>query len=81
MKANKTPMKSEVVGCLQKLKDGLAENIYGKEVKEDRKKGLCIQCRESALEKCYSEAGRREYCISGLCEGCWDNMMKGLEES
>jgi len=34
--------------------------------------GMCISCREPALPKCYSEAGRREYGISGLCEKCFD---------
>ena len=36
--------------------------------------GLCISCREPALPKCYSEAGRREYSISGMCEKCFDEM-------
>lgn len=34
--------------------------------------GLCINCHEPALKKCYSEAGRREYSISGMCEKCFD---------
>lgn len=34
--------------------------------------GLCISCHEPAIPKCYSEAGRREYSISGLCEKCFD---------
>jgi hypothetical protein len=36
--------------------------------------GLCIACHEPALPKCYSEAGRREYAISGMCEKCFDGM-------
>lgn len=34
--------------------------------------GLCISCHKPALPRCYSEAGRREYSISGLCEKCFD---------
>jgi len=36
---------------------------------------LCIQCKEPALPKCYSDAGRKEYRISGLCELCFDKIM------
>lgn len=35
--------------------------------------GLCIECHQPALPRCYSEAGRREYSISGLCERCFDS--------
>ena len=40
--------------------------------KEAWKTGVCVQCRQPALPKCYSEAGRREYRISGMCEECFD---------
>lgn len=36
--------------------------------------GLCIACGRPALERCYSEAGRREYYISGQCEPCFDSL-------
>jgi hypothetical protein len=35
-------------------------------------KGICIDCGQPALPNCYSEAGREEYMISGLCEKCFD---------
>ena len=41
---------------------------------EVHKKGICINCGEEALPKCYSEAGIREYSISGLCELCFDRI-------
>jgi len=46
----------------------------------------CIQCKEDALSKCYSDAGRREVYISGYCETCFDELFeevdfKGDEES
>jgi len=59
---------------LQEFKDQLAVELYGKTVREAQAEGLCIQCKEPALEKCYSAAGRREYRISGLCEKCFDSI-------
>lgn len=34
--------------------------------------GLCIVCGQPALPRCYSEAGRKEYGISKMCEPCFD---------
>ena len=45
-------------------------------VEEANKKGICLQCKEEAIPKCYSEAGKREFYISGLCELCFDNITK-----
>ncbi len=36
---------------------------------------LCIECKEPALEKCYSEDGRKEVRISGMCEKCFDELL------
>jgi hypothetical protein len=60
----------------QDFKDGLSRECYGETTAEAQEKGLCIQCKEPALSKCYSEAGRREYQISGLCEVCFDEITK-----
>ena len=35
---------------------------------------LCIQCKQPAIPRCHSEAGRREFAISGMCEVCFDAM-------
>ena len=59
---------------LKELTDNIAKDIYGTTPSEAKKTGLCIQCKEEALPKCYSEAGRREYQISGLCEKCFDEI-------
>jgi hypothetical protein len=37
-------------------------------------KGVCISCHQPPTF--YSDAGRREYNISALCEPCFDNMWK-----
>lgn len=62
---------------LQKFKDLLAKEIYKMTAGEAIEKGLCIQCRKEAIPKCYSDAGRREYKISGLCEQCFDEIVGG----
>lgn len=35
--------------------------------------GLCVECKQPGLAKCYSDAGRKEFTISGLCEKCFDD--------
>lgn len=43
--------------------------------------GCCINCREPFSEKnVYTEAGRRETAISGLCEKCFDDMFKEQDD-
>jgi len=41
---------------------------------------ICLNCGRPALEHCYSNAGRREVFISGICEECFDKMFKEEEE-
>ena len=36
--------------------------------------GICFQCELPAMPRCYSDAGRREFRISGLCEKCFDGL-------
>lgn len=64
---------------LQKFKDDLATELFGETKESAVAAGRCIDCKEEALPKCYSDAGRREYNISGLCEVCWDRIMGGGE--
>lgn len=59
---------------LTEFKDELAEQLYSMTKDQAVRKGICINCKEYALSKCYSAAGRREYYISGLCEECFDNI-------
>ena len=63
---------------LQKMKDKMATDLYGETAKDAQDKGLCIQCKEPAIPKCYSDAGRREFYISGMCEVCFDELCKGV---
>jgi len=64
------------MNALQQLKDNLATELYGQTTQSAQATGLCIQCHKPAMENCYSEAGRREYLISGLCEKCFDEIVK-----
>ena len=63
------------MNTLQDFKDGIAKSIFGTTVKETTEKGICINCNEWALNKCYSEAGKREFFISGMCEECFDKIV------
>ena len=56
--------------------NSLARDIFGMDKEEAKETGLCIDCKEPALEKCYSDAGRKEFGISGLCEVCFDKMFE-----
>lgn len=59
---------------LQQLKDELSVQCFSSTKAEATQQGLCIDCKEPALPKCYSAAGTREYYISGLCEVCFDKI-------
>lgn len=60
---------------LQDFKNNLSAATFGMSVEEGISKGICINCKEEALPKCHSDAGRREFKISGLCEVCWDEIV------
>jgi hypothetical protein len=53
--------------------DQMSMDIYGISRSEAWSKGICLECKELALPKCYSEAGVKEYKMSGLCEACFDS--------
>ena len=59
---------------LKDFQNNMAKNLYGKTKDEAVTSGLCIDCNEPALENCYSDAGRKEFRISGLCEKCYDKI-------
>ena len=52
----------------------LAENmeIFRRRIAEAQAQGVCIICEQPPTF--YSEAGKREYRISGTCEPCFDRM-------
>jgi len=62
---------------LQEFRNDLAASIYGMTKTEALDKGVCISCRKPPTFS--TEAGRREYPISGLCEPCFDAMFEEEE--
>ena len=64
---------------LNELMDLFSFSLYGISRSEAWKRGICLECKQPALPKCYSEAGKKEYEISGLCEECFD-LLKESEE-
>lgn len=64
---------------MQEFQDNLARGLYGITLTEALDKGICLQCREIALPRCYSQSGRKEYEISGLCERCFDSIVEDSE--
>lgn len=58
------------------FQDNLAKDLFNMTREEAIAKSICIDCKEEALPKCYSENGRKEYLISGLCELCYDKAIK-----
>jgi hypothetical protein len=65
---------------LQNFKDKLSMDLYRKTTKEAVDSGNCIQCGLPAMQRCYSDDGRREFHISGLCEVCFDEICLSVED-
>lgn len=59
---------------LKASSDRLNREAFGETIQEANDKGNCIVCKQPALPKCYSEVGRREFYISGICEKCFDEI-------
>lgn len=55
--------------------DRLAREIYGMTRAEALEKRVCLRCGESPTFT--TQAGRREYEISAVCEPCFDRMFGG----
>jgi len=73
-------MKSYKMSSLQKLKDDLAREVTGMTKAEAHEKQICIVCKKPISEHgpC-SDAGKREYQISGIYgDKCWDEFL-GVE--
>lgn len=59
---------------MNQMKDNLSKEIYGIPRSEAIEKGICLQCKEPALAKCYSPEGRKDFFITGMCEKCYDEL-------
>lgn len=79
-RATETEVGSEGCMNLEDFKQQLAIEAHGMTPQEAWAKGICIECKQPALAKCYSDAGHSEYRISALCEECFDAICQEMEE-
>jgi hypothetical protein len=61
---------------LQQFKDETSRRAYGMTAREAIEQKICISCKKPPTFT--SEAGFREYRITGLCEPCFDRITKDL---
>lgn len=57
---------------LQSFKDFVATQLHGMTKAEAHEKDICIDCKQPWQPKTHTDAGKREYRISGMCEECFD---------
>ena len=74
--------------ALDNFVNDIALKLYGMTIANARQRNICIDCKSPIRDErgedetgepgqIYSDAGWKEYRISGLCETCYDNMMGG----
>lgn len=56
------------------LTELLADTIYGMGKTQAIRMNVCIACKQTPTF--FSDAGEREYKITGICEKCFDEMFK-----
>jgi len=62
---------------MQEFLNSTSVATFGTSIEAALKQGICVQCKQEALARRKSEAGKTEYGISGLCEVCWDDIVGG----
>lgn len=66
---------------LQDFKDSLSKSAFGITKQQAIRQGICISCRrKDPLSHCKTDAGQKEYYISGMCEECFDSMFSKDEK-
>jgi hypothetical protein len=61
---------------IKALMDQQSRATFGRSVSEALDGGVCVKCGLDHVSRCTTDAGKREYWISGLCEICWDEILK-----
>jgi hypothetical protein len=56
------------------IMDKFSLELYGITRTQALQEGICVRCKKPALKNCQTEAGRKEFQISGLCELCFDKL-------
>ena len=72
---------------LDDLKNNIATGVFGMTIADAHARNICIDCKAPIRDErgedaeatgengqIYSDAGWKEYCISGLCETCYDSV-------
>jgi hypothetical protein len=59
---------------MNKVVNDFSRKLFGMSQERAIALGICLSCKEHAMSKCYSDAGKKEYKISALCEECFDEM-------
>ncbi len=66
---------------LQDFKDALSRAATGMTKGEAHANGVCVECKQPWHPRTHTEAGRREYAISGMCEDCFDELFEEPEDN
>lgn len=62
---------------MMEFKNKMAQNMFGISITDAWNQNICVDCKQPITEESfYSEMGRKEYSISGLCEHCADKIFK-----
>lgn len=64
------------MSSLEDFKEFMANKAFGMTKKEAHAKDICVCCKEPWQPKTYTQLGRKEYQISGLCEECFERITK-----
>ena len=70
---------------LNDLKNNIAISMFGMTIADAHARNICIDCKSAIRDErgeeetgengqIYSDAGWKEYAISGLCETCYDSV-------
>ena len=71
------------------IKDKVAKTFFDTTTTEAQNKCVCISCKKpihlsdqptNTEGNIYSTSGAKEYQITGMCEYCFDQMVKEMEE-
>lgn len=60
---------------LSKTKNAQGTLLTPEFLASSKKEGICFSCENHAIPRCSTEAGIREFYISGMCEICFDELM------
>lgn len=87
--SEETPNVTIISGsALEQLKESVSAQAFGTPRSVGLKAGICISCKRAVKradgawqpDMFHTEAGKREWSISGLCESCFDSLFEEGDE-